>query len=70
MWGVKTEKSQFYNHKEVLVACWFYSYAMIVYMWIDNIYIGKGSRGGRVVKLLDCGGPGFEARSRHLNFRD
>ena len=30
-----------------------------------------GSSGGRVVKLLACGarGPGFDSRSRHLNFQ-
>ena len=31
-----------------------------------------GSGSGQVVKLLACGarGPGFDSRSRHLNFRD
>ena len=30
-----------------------------------------GSSGGRMVKLLACGarGPGFDSRSRHLNFQ-
>ena len=32
----------------------------------------KESGGGQVVKLLACGvrRPGFDSRSRHLNFRD
>ena len=40
---------------------------------IDKTYYRSGSqRHSRVVKLLACGarGPGFESRSRHLDFRD
>ena len=36
----------------------------------SKINLGSGS--GQVIKLLACGasGPGFNSRSRHLNFRD
>ena len=46
----------------------------MVHMYIacgKPFYIA-GSGGGRVVKLLVYGvrGPGFDTRSRHLNFRE
>ena len=44
----------------------------VVAMTISRLTKGKGSGGGRVVKLLACGvrGPGFGSSPRHLNFRD